>query len=355
MGPRIRRGIASIAAGACVFAAAAGARAVTVCDIQAYNAIGFSPLVGQLVTVRGQITVPPGIFQPQYSSMYVQQGDCGVNVFCYTPLGSVLALGDSVQVTGVVEEYVSPGSGAGATTEIFCDSVDRIVLLSTGHPEPQPTLLYIDEIARESSEGRFVRTYGIVLENDLNNTMYLGDNTGYVQVFRNFNDNITFAPYRSGDTLTVTGVVLQYDRTSPYFDGYELVPRYQSDIVEGGIPDTTAPVYAPKAELSVESKPFYPDVGEVFPIGYAAPDRSRTVMTVYDLQGRVVRSLVDCEYNGRSALPQFGRERIRGWDGRDDLRRLVVPGVYIVRFEITEEDGSAGVATAPAVVGAKLR
>jgi hypothetical protein len=343
-----------IAAGACVLVAAAGAWAVTICEVQEYDAVGYSPLNLSTVTVRGVVTVPPGVFQPQYTSMYIQAADCGVNVFCFTPLGSSLALGDSVQVTGQVEEYVS-GSGAGATTEIFCDSVDRIVLLSSGHPVPEPAFLPIADIAVEAGEGRFVRAYGIVLENDLTNIMYLGDDTGYIQVYRNNNANVSFGSFRSGDTLAVTGVVLQYDRTSPYFDGYELVPRYQSDLAEGGIPDTTAPVFASEAQLTVEPKPFRPDVGEVFPITYAAPDRSRTVMTVYDLQGRIVRTLADAVYDGRSAIPQPGHNRIAGWDGRDDLRRLVPPGVYVLRLEVTDTEDEMSVVTAPAVVGARLR
>jgi len=347
-------GIAGVLAAACVLTAAAGAGAVTICDVQAYDASGFSPLNGTDVTVRGVVTVPPGLLQPTYTSMYVQAGDCGVNVFCFDLLPFELALGDSVEVTGVVEEYVS-GSGAGATTEIFCETTDRIVLLSGGHPAPEPTALDIGDIIVEENEGRLVRTYGVVLENNLSSTMYLGDDTGFIQIYQSYNDSVSFAPYRLGDTLTVTGVVLQYDRTSPYFDGYELVPRWQRDIVEGGVPDTTSPVFAPEARMTVDGRPFYPDIGEVLEIGYAAPDRSATVMSVYDLQGRVVRTLVDGTYTGRTALPLVGGERVPGWDGRDDLRRRVQPGVYILRLEVTTREDDTSVVTAPAVVGARLK
>jgi hypothetical protein len=78
-------------------------------------------------------------------------------------------------------------------------------------------------------------------------------------------------------------------------------------------------------------------------------------MTVYDLQGRVVRTLADAEYDGRPAIPQLGDDRIAGWDGRDDLRRLVSPGVYVLRLEVTDTDDETSVVTAPAVVGARLR
>lgn len=344
------------AVGACVLAAAAGAAAVTICDVQAYNAVGFSPLDGNTVTVRGIVTLPPGLLQPTRTSMYIQQRDCGINVFCFDPLTFTLALGDSVKVTGQVEEYVNP-AGAGATTEILCDSIDRIVLLSSGHPAPEPAFLPIEDITVEACEGRFVRAHGIVLETDLVSTMYLGDETDYIQIYRANNNSVNFGSFRADDTLTVTGVVLQYDRTSPYFDGYELVPRYQSDLVVGGIPDTTAPVYAAEARLTVKPRPFHPDVGEAFPITYAAPDRSHTVMTVYDLQGRIVRTLVPAGtvYDGRSTLPQLGGERMRGWDGRDDMRRLVSPGVYVLRLEVTDRNDETSVVTAPAVVGARLR
>jgi hypothetical protein len=69
----------------------------------------------------------------------------------------------------------------------------------------------------------------------------------------------------------------------------------------------------------------------------------------------VVRTLVDGEYDGRSDLPTLGGERVRGWDGRDDLRRLVVPGAYVVRLEVTDRDDSVSIVTVPAVVGARLK
>jgi hypothetical protein len=213
--------------------AAAPAQATTICDVQAYDSSGFSPLTGQTVTVRGEVTVPPGIFLAdyQYTSIYVEQGDCGVNVFYAGLLPYQLSLGDSVEVTGLVEEYVS-AAGAGSTTELYCSSSAGIQLVSSGHPEPVPPDLDLAVVAQEASEGRFVRTIGIVLDNNFDYSMYIGDpfSGASIQVYSNNNANLDFTLFVPGDTLEVTGVVLQYDRAAPYFEGYELVPRYQSDI-----------------------------------------------------------------------------------------------------------------------------
>ena len=350
--------VALVAAGS--LAGAIAACAVTICDIQAYDDDGFSPLNGQYVTVRGVVTVPAGYFQPTYTSIYVQEGDCGVNVFCFTPLS--LALGDSVEVTGHVEEYVSTTSGAGATTELFCDAPSRIVVLSTGHPAPEPASLNLKDVGVEANEGRLVKTIGVVVENDFNISMYLGDPWSHatIQIYKNYNENTDFTQFIPGDTLEVTGVVLQYDRTPPYFEGYELVPRFQSDFQHAVPPPPPDPIYWSNATLDVPAATFRPEIGEILPIRYAAPDRSETKIVVYDLQGRIVRTLTDAVYVGQSTLPEFYRDGffgqgVRGWDGRDDLRRLVPAGTYICRLEVTESDGAVSIASAPAVVGVRLK
>jgi hypothetical protein len=344
-----------VAALALVFAGTA--QGTTICDVQEFNAQGLSPLLGQNVTVTGIVTVPPGYFQPEYTSIYIESDGCGINVFSYLPASTWdLEVGDEVSVRGEVEEYISGSSGAGATTEIFAGGDSTAVeVLSTGNPAPEPAYMYIADIAQEENEGRLVRALGVVLTTNLDYNMQFADETGLVVVYRNYNDYVDFSGFWEGDTLEITGVVLQYDQEPPYLDGYEIVPRFQSDMKYASFQDTLPPVFAGSARIDIEGRPFYPDIGEILPIAYAAPDASRTVMTVYDLQGREVRRLLDAVYDGHSALPEFYRERIHGWDGRDDLKRLVPPGTYICRLEVTDSDGETSTTTAPAVVGAKLK
>jgi len=351
---------AAAAAALAVLVAATCAGAVTICDVQASDEEGFSPLLGEIVTVRGVVTFPPGYIQPDYASFYVQQGDCGVNVFCFEPTIE-LALGDSVRIRGEVEEYVSSNTGAGATTEIFVDSPADITVLSTGNIPPEPVYLSVEEVGQEANEGRLVQTVGIVVENNFDFAMYLGDpwSGTSVQVYKSFNDSVDLSVFVPGDTLEVTGVILQYDRSSPFFDGYELVPRWQRDMKYAEPQAPSDPVFWPNARLELPTAVFRPDVGEILPISYAAPEGSRTTITVYDLQGREVTTLTDGTYEGYSTLPEFYRDGfygvgVRGWDGRDRFKRIVPAGVYLCRLEVTEESGAVSFLTAPAIVGVKL-
>ena len=202
----------------------------SICDVQAYDSEGLSPLVGEFVTIRGAVTFPPGYLHPEYACFFVQEGDCGVNVFSFEQPSFNLALGDSVEVTGEVAEYISATSGAGATTEIIVWDSDNIRLLSYGHPEPVPVDMGNAAIQTEMNEGRLLRATGSIIDTNFDYSMYLVDGESTLHIYRSFNDAVSFLEYAHGDTLRVTGVLTQYDRAPPYFEGYELVPRFQRDI-----------------------------------------------------------------------------------------------------------------------------
>ena len=357
--------------------------ATTICEVQEYDANGISPLNGETVTISGIVTLPPGYIvpgtPPGHTSMYIQSGGCGINVFCFDEPALVSAdFGDSVRVTGTIEEYISTSSGAGAITEIACDTAADIEIITTGNPMPAPLELALTgNMVTEDMEGVVVRTVGII-------TVHQGfrielDGLDDPIVYQGYNDQVNFDVYSVGDTLDVTGFVLQYDTSAPYLSGYEIVPRTQSDMAHfEPVPppfigfssdvqlsfteivdvDTTGVVALPVLGES-KAPEFYPDIGEVLPIYYKAPRESRTVLTVYDLQGRVVRTLMADEYDGYSDMPIHYdrlfpfRVGVRGWDGRDDLLRLVPTGTYICRLEAVE-DSETLVTTAPMVVGARL-
>ncbi|MBZ0270213.1 SMP-30/gluconolactonase/LRE family protein, partial [bacterium] len=60
-------------------------------------------------------------------------------------------------------------------------------------------------------------------------------------------------------------------------------------------------------------------------IAFDVPVNGRASVSIYDVSGRLVRSLVNGEMAAGSYEPS--------WDGTDDSRRTVVPGVYFVRME----------------------
>jgi len=85
--------------------------------------------------------------------------------------------------------------------------------------------------------------------------------------------------------------------------------------------------YSDKIELKIFPNPFSPD-GDGFEdevtFQYTLPKMSELTIKVYDIKGRLVKTLIEDE-------PQVTGER--SWDGRDDKNRIVRVGIYIVLAE----------------------
>jgi|GEM_PF-626944 len=107
-----------------------------------------------------------------------------------------------------------------------------------------------------------------------------------------------------------------------------------------------------KALLSVEPKVFVPNRQsytdtEGFVIEFNVPTNSAVVLRLYDIDGRMVRTLVDeQQYAGPGQII---------WNGRDELREVVPIGVYICYLEATDRTkGKTTTDQAPIVVGTPL-
>lgn len=310
------------------------------CEVQAYDSDGFSPLRGETICALGFITVPPGVFQPDYSSIYVQGLDgCGVNVFSYDVPSPAPKIGDFVYVSGELLEYVSSG-GAGSTSEISMASPAGLTILSASYPEPAPAVFTTAGVSREDNEGILVQTEGaIISSSDID--FYIDDGTGGIQVYQNFGP-IDFTRFVEGMYVRVTGVVLQYDYTRPYLEGFELVPRYESDIeiIEDAFPQ--------HAVLEVEPRVFCPTCGEDgFQIKFGGPGSAEAVLRLFDGSGRKIRTLYSGSSAGEITMP---------WDGKDNDGNLVPAGLYICHLELVEAvSGRKSTESAPIVVGVKLK
>jgi hypothetical protein len=85
--------------------------------------------------------------------------------------------------------------------------------------------------------------------------------------------------------------------------------------------------YSDKFELKLFPNPFSPD-GDGFDdevtFQYTLPKMAELTIKVYDIKGRLVKTLMEDE-------PQVTGER--SWDGRDDKNRMVRVGIYIVLAE----------------------
>ncbi len=316
-----------------------GSVCTDICEVQEFDAKGYSPLNGKSICSIGFITVPQGVFQSKYNSIYVQGLDgCGVNVFSYDLPSPKPQIGDLVYVSGTVKEYSS--ATAGSVTEIVMPSASNLTILSEAYPEPQPVVLKTGEVGREENEGKFVETEGVIVTAS-DYAFYINDGTGGIQVYQNYTP-IDFTRFKPGMYVRVRGVVLQYDYTVPFLEGYELVPRFDRDIeiIEGAFPED--------AVLEVEPYVFCPSCGdEGFAITLGTPSQSHITLRIFDVRGRLIDTLYDGVSTG---------EMKKVWTGRDTEGRPVAPGLYICFLEAVETTtGRRLTKSVPIVVGMRLK
>lgn len=330
--------------------------ATPICEVQDWDpATGFSPLRGQVVTVTGYVTVGLGVFQQQYTSIYITglgDDDCGVNVFSFERVGG-LELGDTVTVTAEVEEYVSTTSGRGATTELTFESPTALTIIGKGDgTSPEPVLMSTREVGHESNEGKLVRVRGIVVSPFVGRGFDVNDGSGIIEIFdlaENFHtSDPVWQSLSYGDEVIITGIVSQSDPEMPFLSEYSIIPRSPDAPYEDVKKEECIPGGTPGAMLRVSESIFAPSIGETVVIDYNGPDGGRLRLRIFDGKGRVAATLFD-------GLSVCGEQSIV-WDGRNEAWETLPVGLYLITLTTEDpETGAESMETAPVVIGRQLR
>ncbi|MBC7326461.1 MAG: Ig-like domain-containing protein, partial [Moorella sp. (in: Bacteria)] len=199
------------------------------------------------VTIEGIALVGKGVLDAG-RTIYVQDATGGIALYAGGGLPAV-AQGDRVRVTGKVAFYkglteLSPGS-----------SPQFLTVLSSGNPLPSPRDTALSELTAfntaEPLEGTLVQVEAEVSSvppspdsgggYNVKITDANGGNEIILRVMTTTGINPASA-LQVGKTYTITGIVGQYDSSSPYTSGYEIFPRAASDIVEKQAVADDAPV-----------------------------------------------------------------------------------------------------------------
>jgi hypothetical protein len=338
------------------------ALALTVCEVQQYEpSTGFSPYDGSTVTVTGVITVPAGIFVPSQTSMYLRglgSDDCGINIFTFGQAVGGLGLGDTVTVTGEVEEYVG---GSGSTTELIFSETGLSNIRRADSAHVEPVVMTTGEVGREEHEGKLVRVTGRVVGKEPPDGVTLDDGSGRIEIYdfgEVFQGDSTWQALGWGDEVTITGIVNQYDPSMPYLSDYQIWPRgagapYYDLSVPQCIPDTVTSAALLEILDTDDNEvaifcPECPEGDSHVRIKYNGPHASRVQLRIFDGYGREVATLSD--YYLLCGV------RVFEWDGRSELNERLPIGLYHVVVTATEPGtGDDSRATAPIVIGRRLK
>jgi hypothetical protein len=299
-----------------------------------------SAFEGQPRNVSGIVTVAPGTLA---DNIYVIQNTWdttpayhGIHVFSGGNLTGQIEIGDSVSVSGDVDEFF----GLTQIEQHFTDSwTSHGVAGELPGFDIQTTQLPPDSTgavpAGEAWEGVLVQASGSVITNAAAGFgQYFVDNTDprsgeetLVDDEARFGGLLTFEP-ALGDSVTVRGV------GDFSFGEYKIQPRNDSDILPYDPADAVGVGVGPAGEIGFalhQSSP-NPFSGGTTRIGFALPRETRATLRVFDVRGRLVRTLVD------GALPA-GRHDVT-WDGRNTQDRPVASGVYFYRLRTGEEEAT---------------
>ena len=215
------------------------AAAVDIIDLHGNNASGVADDIGTTVTISGVVTLPVDVISDDNLDVYVQDATGGVSVWVYGAAATYnLALGDSVTVTSRIAQYngmTEVGTSTSYTTLVNHGSASGV---------PAPLALTCTELDNsfqgdysEPNEGRLVRLDNLTITSGswpttsgTNTTLYVNDGTGTAKVYIYGGSPIAGTSVPE-DGFSLVGIIKQYDSSSPYTDGYELVPRFASDVI----------------------------------------------------------------------------------------------------------------------------
>lgn len=195
---------------------------------------GLAVNLGQLVTIRGIVTVATQFGSPSY----IEDNTGGISIFS-SDFSNAVQVGDEVLVSGTITQF-------NGLNQLEFPTLHSII--STGNVV-EPLLALPSQLSNdgdggtENYEGRLIRING-VLVTELNgspvanwaykNYMLTGSlPSDSVQLRIDNNTSLIGLPAPAG-RFDIVGVLSQFKTSYPFIGGYQIMPRVTSDIISTG-------------------------------------------------------------------------------------------------------------------------
>ncbi len=207
-----------------LFCASTAFAQTPISDARAVDALGYPVLDGQTMTLEGLVISenfrPGGLT----FAIYDEANTIGISIFSLDDdLGYTPTIGDFVSVAGTLGQFRG-----------LCQLVATSVTVeSTGNPVPDPTVVTTLDEAVESSLV-VIEDVSVVDEaqweaggSGFNVDMTNGTSTFQIRIDSDVDLYDLAVPT---GTFDIVGIVGQFDQTDPLFQGYQLLPRSMSDV-----------------------------------------------------------------------------------------------------------------------------
>ncbi len=182
--------------------------------------------IGDTVTVRGRVSMQPDV-HINGRLIFIQDETAGIAV--EGPDDPAVKRGDSLRVTGIVQHR----NGLALLQELEYDRVEAEQRM------PTPVPVTVSVAHADTYEGQLTRIRGRIVANQSNEggKYLLIEDDGQsaseqIAVFvpDRHRDEIPLASYERGTEIIVTGILSQYDRSAPYDEYYQVLPREEEDL-----------------------------------------------------------------------------------------------------------------------------
>ncbi|MEP7027354.1 MAG: phospholipase D-like domain-containing protein [Candidatus Eisenbacteria bacterium] len=227
-----------------LLAAAATSFAVPIGDLHVNTSSGVQNVpyqVGTTVTVTGVVTTPDSIFSDANNEVQVQDSTGAVTVFRSGGLSTYhYNLGDSVTVTGQIAQFngLTEISNASIVTLHSTGNYGLVVPVVRTCRQVRDSTFNLSNF-REDLESSLITINNVTVNGGTwpavcagaNTTVTIIDASGVtINLFIDKDGPVCGSSNPSGP-FNVTGVLSQFKSAAPYTSGYEIRPRFASDIV----------------------------------------------------------------------------------------------------------------------------
>jgi phosphatidylserine/phosphatidylglycerophosphate/cardiolipin synthase-like enzyme len=230
-----------------------GQSVVPISELKRNDANGVPIDTGKVFTVTGVVTAS-NQFGTTGGPASFQDNICGISIFG-TGFSNQVNIGDSVTVTSVLTHF------NGLTQFDFRRSGSSFIKHSSNH-KPDTTVVTIAQIASqewngfEEYESLLIRINNVTISatgNFASGTNYnITDPTGTLIAGLRIDNSVTSLIGQQIPTgkVDIVGILGQYKNSAPYNSGYQIMPRFFSDIISDGSPFILNPVIAADVDTS---------------------------------------------------------------------------------------------------------
>ncbi|MCF7792673.1 MAG: T9SS type A sorting domain-containing protein [Candidatus Cloacimonetes bacterium] len=186
---------------------------------------------GYYCTVTGVATVASGIFSGSNLEVYVQDTNGGINIFKGGDATTTITEGNSYTITGPIDFY-------NGKSEIVPDDPSTDIVDNGAATPVEPMIITIAQLlaAPEDYENTLIGIQHVTKDAGTwgyNANLDISDGTGSM-VLRVDGDTDLDDNTEPTWPKDVVGIFSQYDSSSPYDEGYQILPRSIADIHDDG-------------------------------------------------------------------------------------------------------------------------